>query len=215
MMLKLRVDNQEIEAREGKTLLQACLDNGIYIPNLCYLESMDDHQASCRMCFVEIEGEEKPITSCTVTVKDNMVAKTDTLSVRRLQKAALRLLLSVHHVDCKPCQANKKCELQRLAKFLKVGLKPKHLEIHLKEPAIHQDHPCLDYYPNRCILCGKCIHVCREQHGQSVLTFAKRGFDTVISSYRKNDVSSLACEKCVVCVNICPVGALILRESQE
>ncbi len=141
-----------------------------------------------------------------------MVVKTDTLSVRRLQRAAFRLLLSVHHVDCKPCQANKKCELQRLAKFLKVGLKLKHLEILLKEPDIHQDHPHLDYYPNRCVLCGKCIHVCREQHGQSVLTFAKRGFDTVISSYGKNDVSSLACEKCVVCVNICPVGALILRD---
>lgn len=213
-MPKLLVDNKEIEVKEGTTLLQACLDNGIYIPNLCYLESMNDPPASCRMCFVEIEGEEKPITSCTVKVKDDMVVKTDTLSVRRLQRAALRLLLSVHHVDCKPCQANKKCELQRLAKFLTVGLKPKYLEIHLKEPDIHQDHPCLDYYPNRCVLCGKCVHVCREQHGQSVLTFAKRGFDTVISSYGKNDVSSLACEKCVVCVDICPVGALILRESQ-
>ena len=214
-MPKLLVDNKEIEAKEGTTLLQACLDNGIYIPNLCYLESMNDPPTSCRMCFVEIEGEEKPITSCTVTVKDDMVVKTDTLSVRRLQQAAFRLLLSVHHVDCKPCQANKKCELQRLAKFLKVGLKLIHLEILLKEPDIHHDHPCLDYYPNRCVLCGKCIHVCREQHGQSVLTFAKRGFDTVISSYHINDASTLACEKCVVCVDICPVGALILREDQE
>lgn len=214
-MPKLLVDNKKIEAKEGTTLLKACLDNGIYVPNLCYLESMDDPPASCRMCFVEIEGEKNPIPSCTVTVKDNMVVKTDTLPVRRLQQAALRLLLSVHHVDCKNCQANKKCELQRLAKFLKVGLKPKHLEIHLKDPEINQDHPCLDYYPNRCILCGKCIRVCREQHGQSVLTFSKRGFDTVISSYGKNDASSLACEKCVACVDICPVGALILIESQE
>ncbi len=214
-MPKLLVDNKEIEVKEGTALLQACLDNGIYIPNLCYLESMDDPSASCRMCFVEIEGEEKPITSCTVTVKDDMVVKTDTVSVRRLQRTALRLLLSVHHVDCKNCQANKKCELQRIAKYLKVGLKTKHLEQHLKEPDIDQDHPFLDYYPNRCVLCGKCIHICRKKHGQSVLTFAKRGFDTVISSYGKNDVSSLACEKCVVCVDICPVGALILRESQE
>jgi len=214
-MPKLLVDNKEIEVKEGTTLLQACLDNGIYIPNLCYLESMDDPWASCRMCFVEIEGEEKPITSCTVTVKDDMVVKTDTLSVRRLQRTALRLLLSVHHVDCKNCHVNKKCELQRIAKYLKVGLKTKHLEQHLKEPDIDQHHPFLDYYPNRCVLCGKCIHVCRKKYGQSVLTFAKRGFDTVISSYGKNDVSSLACEKCVVCVDICPVGALILKEAQE
>jgi NADH dehydrogenase/NADH:ubiquinone oxidoreductase subunit G len=214
-MPKLLVDNKEIEVKEGTTLLKACLDNGIYVPNLCYLESIDDPPASCRMCFVEIEGEENPITSCTVTVEEDMVVKTDTLSVRRLQQAALRLLLSVHHVDCKNCQANKKCELQNLAKFLKVGLKSKHLEIQLKDPEIHQDHPCLDYYPNRCVLCGKCIRVCREKHGQSDLTFAKRGFDTVISSYRKNDASTVDCEKCIVCVDICPVGALILRESQE
>ena len=214
-MPKLLVDNKEIEVKEGTTLLKACLDNGIYVPNLCYLESIDEPPASCRMCFVEIEGEENPITSCTVTVKEDMVVKTDTLSVRRLQQAALRLLLSVHHVDCKNCQANKKCELQSLAKFLKVGLKPKQLEIQLKDPEINQDHPCLDYYPNRCVLCGKCIRVCREKHGQSDLTFAKRGFDTVISSYRKDDASTVDCEKCIVCVDICPVGALILRETQE
>ena len=136
-MPKLLVDNKEIEVKEGTTLLKACLDNGIYIPNLCYLEGMEAPPASCRMCFVEIEGVEKPITSCTVKVKDDMVVKTDTLSVRRLQRAAFRLLLSVHHVDCKNCQANKKCELQHLAKFLKVGLKPKHLEVFLKEPDIH------------------------------------------------------------------------------
>ena len=55
-MPKLLVDNKEIEVKEGTTLLQACLDNGIYIPNLCYLESINDPPASCRMCFVEIEG---------------------------------------------------------------------------------------------------------------------------------------------------------------
>lgn len=214
-MLKILVDDKEIEVKEGTTLLQACLDNDKYIPNLCYLESMDDPSASCRMCFVEIEGDEKPITSCTVQVREDMVVKTDTLAVRQLQRTALRLLLSVHHVDCKNCQANKKCELQRIAKFLKVGLKPKKLERYLKEIEIDRNHPFLDYYPNRCVLCGKCVHVCRKQHGQSGLTFAKRGFDTIISSYGEKDVSSLACEKCDICIAICPVGALIPKESQE
>ena len=73
MMLKLRVDNQEIETREGKTLLQACLDNRIYIPNLCYLEDMESPSASCRMCFVEIEGIRQPVPSCTVQVKGDMI----------------------------------------------------------------------------------------------------------------------------------------------
>ncbi|HAY39965.1 MAG TPA: (4Fe-4S)-binding protein [Desulfobacteraceae bacterium] len=212
-MLKLLVDNQEIETREGKTLLQACLDNQIYIPNLCYLENVERPSASCRMCFVEIEGIKQPVPSCTVQVRDEMVVKTDTPGVRQLQRTALRLLLSVHDVDCKNCHANKNCELQNIAKFLKVGLKPKRLERYLKETQIDETHPFLNHYPNRCVLCGKCVHICRGKHGQSVLTFAKRGFDTVISTYSVTDVSSLACSDCGSCVKACPVGALALKES--
>jgi bidirectional [NiFe] hydrogenase diaphorase subunit len=212
-MPKIQVDNQEIEAREGKTVLQACLDNGIYIPNLCYLESMDAPSASCRLCFVEIEGERQPVTSCTAFVRENMVVKTGTETVRELQRTGLRLLLSVHDVDCKNCHANKKCELQNIARFLKVGLKPKPMERYLKEVRIDDTHPFLIHYPNRCVLCGKCVHICKGKHDRSVLTFAERGFDTVISSYSSEDVSSLVCKRCDACVKACPVGALALKES--
>jgi len=214
-MPKILVDDREVEAEEGSTLLQACLNNDIYIPNLCYVEGMQYPSSLCRMCFVEIEGQEKPLAACVVTVRENMVVKTETEAVRRLQRSALRLLLSVHRIDCKNCQANKKCELQRISKFLKVGLKPKKLEQYLKEPDIVQEHPCLDYYPNRCVLCGKCLYVCRKQHGHSVLTFAKRGFETIISFYGQDDESKFECEGCTVCVDICPVGALIMRDREQ
>lgn len=210
-MIKLIVDDKEFEVKEGMNLLQACLDNDIYIPNLCYLKDLAPPAASCRMCFVEIEGQAQPLAACTLTVSDNMVVKTDTPAVRQLQRTALRLLLSVHHVDCKNCEVNKKCELQRLAKFLKVGLKPKKLDKYLKEPEVIQDHDCLDYYPNRCVLCGKCYYVCRKEHGQTVLTFSKRGIHTVISFYGQEDAPELDCEECRACVAICPVGALIMR----
>jgi bidirectional [NiFe] hydrogenase diaphorase subunit len=211
-MPKILVDDTEIEAEEGSTLLQACLNNDIYIPNLCYIEGMKYPSSLCRMCFVEIKGQDQPVAACVVTVRENMVVTTDTEAVRRLQRSALRLLLSVHRIDCKNCQANKKCELQRIAKFLKVGLKPKKLEQYLKEPEIVQEHPCLDYYPNRCVLCGKCFYACRKQHGQSALTFAKRGFETIVSFYGQDDESKLECEDCTVCADICPVGALIMRD---
>lgn len=214
-MPKILVDNSQIETEAGTTLLQACLENDIYIPNLCYLKSMDTPSASCRMCFVEIEGVDKPVTSCTVSVKEDMVVKTDTLAVRQLQRTALRLLLSVHDVDCKNCHANKKCELQNIAKFLKVGLKSKRLERHLKETQIDETHPFLKHYPNRCVLCGKCVHICRGKHGQSILTFAKRGFDTVINTYSSTDGSSLTCRVCDTCVEACPVGALALKKPPQ
>jgi len=211
-MVRLLVDNKEIAVEEGQTLLQACLDNQIYVPNLCWIKDMDNPSASCRLCFVEIQGQDRPVTSCTVKVQDGMVVHTDSLSVRRLQRAALRLLLSVHRVECRRCPANKKCELQRIAKFLKVGLKPKGLEQHLKEPEIVLDHPLLAYYPNRCVLCGKCVYVCIKKHGEPLLTFAKRGLDTVISFYGEGDAPDLACEECLACVEICPVSAIILNQ---
>jgi bidirectional [NiFe] hydrogenase diaphorase subunit len=213
-MVRLLVDNKEIAVEEGTTLLQACLDNEIYIPNLCWLKDMDNPSASCRLCFVEIQGQDKPVTSCTVKVQNGMVVHTDSLSVRRLQRAAFRLLLSLHHVECGRCPANRKCELQRIAKFLRVGLKPKGLEQHLKEPEIVLDHPLLAYYPNRCVLCGKCVYVCIKKHGEPMLTFAKRGLDTVISFYGEGDAPDLACEECLACVEICPVSAIILNQGE-
>jgi len=212
-MVKLQVDGKEIEAKQETSLLQACLDNDIYIPNLCFLKDLESPPASCRLCFVEIEGETKPVASCIVTVKEAMVVNTDTPPVRRLQRTAFRLLLSVHDVDCKNCPANKKCELQHLAKFLKVGLKSKGLERILKEPDIDREHPILDYYPNRCVLCGKCVRVCRNAHGQPSLSFARRGIDTIISSYGEKDEATLPCTQCTACVDICPVSAIVLKES--
>ena len=202
-----------MKPKKERLCFRHALTTEIYIPNLCYLEDMESPSASCRMCFVEIEGIGQPVPSCTVQVRDDMVVKTDTPAVRQLQRTALRLLLSVHDVDCKNCHANKKCELQNIAKFLKVSLKPKRLERYLKETQIDETHPFLIHYPNRCVLCGKCVHICRGKHGQSVLTFAKRGFDTVISTYSATDVSSLTCGDCDTCVKACPVGALALKES--
>ena len=118
-MITLEVDDKKIEVAEGTNLLEACLANSIYIPNLCYLEGMEHPPASCRLCFVEIEGADHPVASCSLRVDREMVVHTDTPRVRQLQKTALQLLLSVHDVDCKNCPANRKCALQDMAKFLR------------------------------------------------------------------------------------------------
>jgi bidirectional [NiFe] hydrogenase diaphorase subunit len=152
----------------------------------------------------------RPVTSCTIAVSDGLVARTDTAAVRRLQRSALRLLLSVHEVDCKNCPANKHCELQRLARFLKVGLKPKDLPAHRKTPILDDAHPCFSYYPNRCVLCGKCVEVCRRAAGQTVMAFSRRGFDTILH-VDPGAADPGRCENCRSCVEICPVGALVMK----
>ena len=117
MMVPLTIDGRRIQTAAGTTLLKACLDNDIYIPNFCHMEGVDRPPASCRLCFVEIVGEQQPVTACTVRVDQAISVKTDTADVRRLQKRALQLLLSVHRIECKNCPANRQCALQDLARF--------------------------------------------------------------------------------------------------
>jgi bidirectional [NiFe] hydrogenase diaphorase subunit len=206
--IKIVVDNTGIEAVEGASLLQTCLDNDIYVPNLCFLKGMESPPVSCRLCFVELEGINNPVPSCTVKIKEGMSVRTDTERVRRLQQTALKLLLSTHLVECRICPANKSCEIQKLAGFLKVGLKNGEFEKKFKDNNVDKTHPLVHYYPNRCVLCGRCVYVC-EKKGHSILSFASRGLDTVISLYGQEE--NLTCDSCKECIDVCPVKALIFN----
>jgi NADH dehydrogenase/NADH:ubiquinone oxidoreductase subunit G len=209
--ITLTVDDRTIQAPAGSSVLAACLAADIYIPHLCWMESdtPDDAPASCRLCFVEIEGFKDPVTACTVAVENGMTVRTDTEAVRDLQKTALKLLFSVHRVDCKNCPANKACALQGVAKFLKAGLTCKPFERVLKEPEVDSRHPVFDYYPNRCVLCGICVRVCGRRNGQSQLSFAGRGFDTVVGYFGSDAASAEDCRNCKACLEACPTGALV------
>ncbi len=211
-MVWLVVDGKKIEAEEGENLLEVCLRNGIYIPNLCYLNTMEKPHASCRLCFVELSDKPKPVPSCTVPVKEGMIVRTDTPPVRRLQQTALRLLLSVHRAECRKCPSNRRCDLQKLARLLGVRLRPRRFE-HIDRDAVPaHPHPLIEYVTARCVLCGRCIHVCERQHGKSFLTFAMRGFDTIIASLPSAVLDPLQCGACHACIDSCPVSALLLRD---
>jgi len=207
-MIKITVDNNEIETEENLSILQACLNNGIYIPNLCYMSDMKEPPGACRLCFVEVKGFSQPVPSCTVKVKEGMIVKTDTEQVKTLQRTAFELLLSVHSVDCKNCPAHGKCELQRIAKFLHFGLKLKKLDAIERDIKRDDSHPYLDYHPDKCVLCGKCVFVCQRENGRPLLAFAGRGLDTVISFFGSEEDAKNRCKNCSLCADICPVGAI-------
>lgn len=208
------IDDQTISVTPGTVLLQACLNNGIYIPNLCHIQKAKRPSASCRLCFVEIDGRNQPVPACTVKITKPITVFTKTEAVRRLQRTAFNLLLSVHEVTCKTCPANKRCALQEIARFLRVGLKVKGLPLQLKPQTRIDSHPAITYWPNRCILCGHCIAACRDASGNPQMTFAGRGFDTVINFYMSPDATSnhATCADCIACIDACPVGALTLKD---
>jgi bidirectional [NiFe] hydrogenase diaphorase subunit len=208
-MVNLIVDDKEIKAEEGKTVLQACLENGIFIPNMCFIKTRKHPHASCRLCFVEIDGLDLPVTSCTEQVREGLLVRTDTPPVRRLQRMGFKLLMSAHHRDPKECPVKGSCQLIRIAKHLKVGLKSRPLELLERDIDEEVDLTFFTYYPFRCVLCGKCVYVCRQKNDHNLLTFANRGFDTTIAFFGSGDPVDFPCHHCGACAAICPTGALV------
>jgi bidirectional [NiFe] hydrogenase diaphorase subunit len=209
-MVTIVVDSKEIRAAEGKSVLQACLEHGIFVPNLCFMKSREHPHASCRLCFVEIDGVDRPVTSCTETVREALVVSTATPQVRRLQRTAFKLLMSAHHREPEACPVRGGCQLIRIAKHLNVGLKPKPLEPLTRGIDEEVDLGGLfTYHPMRCVLCGRCVHVCRDRIGHNLLTFAKRGLETVVAFFGVDDPAAVPCLDCGACATVCPTGALV------
>jgi len=113
--ISLTIDSKEVKAHEGEKVLWVAQDNGIYIPNLCALSDATEPAADCRLCFVEIEGYNHPVTACTEPVREGMVVKTKGPSALRLARTSLELMLASHPVDCAHCPSNGACELQKIA----------------------------------------------------------------------------------------------------
>jgi bidirectional [NiFe] hydrogenase diaphorase subunit len=210
--VSLTIDGRQITAEEGAKLLWVALDNGIYIPNLCAIRSSPEAAAACRLCFVEVAGKEAPVTACTETVAEGMVVNTRGEKALRLARSAFELLMASHPVDCAGCPANRSCELQKISGHLKVKLKTKRLRPLLRELPIDDSHPLFTYDPNKCVLCGRCLWVCRQQLGIGVLGFAHRGFQRLVTTFADEPLGQSRCQECGDCVAVCPTGALSFKD---
>jgi predicted molibdopterin-dependent oxidoreductase YjgC len=85
-MANLIIDNVEVKAKEGDNLLWTALENGFYIPNLCSIKEAKYQQSSCRLCFVEIKGNNSPVTACTQKIVDGMQVYLNSARVHRKEK---------------------------------------------------------------------------------------------------------------------------------
>ena len=210
--VSLTIDGKKIKAREGEKVLWAALDNGIYIPNLCALRDASESPAACRLCFVEVEGRKQPVTACTETVEQGMVVNTRGPSALRLARTAAELLLSSHPVDCAHCPSHGSCELQKIAAHLGIRLKAKRFRKLLRELPVDSSSPVFIYDPNKCVLCGRCVWICRERLGIGVLGFAHRGFDRLVTTFGGGPIAESKCRDCGECVVACPTGALAFKD---
>lgn len=211
-IVSLNIDGKIVEAKPGEKVLWAALDNGIYIPNLCAIREIKLPFAACRLCFVEIEGHSQPITACTEPVADGMVVHTRSPKVDRLVRTNFELLMSCHPVDCARCFANRACELQKIAAHLRLSLKPRRLRKFDRGLPIDDSSPLFVFDPNKCVLCGKCVWVCREKMGVGAIGFAFRGFNRRLTTFGGGSVVASLCTGCGECVLVCPTGALAFKD---
>jgi len=210
--VSLTIDGKKVTARQGEKVLWAALNNGIYIPNLCALRDASEPAASCRLCWVEVEGKKQPVTACTETVEQSMVVNTRGPGALRLARTALELLLASNVVDCARCPASGSCELQKIAAHLRVKLKTRRFRKLLRKLPVDSSSPVFIYDPNKCVLCGRCIWVCRERLGIGTLGFAHRGFKRRVTTFGDEPIGQSECRDCGECVVACPTGALCLKD---
>jgi bidirectional [NiFe] hydrogenase diaphorase subunit len=206
-MVTLLIDGIVVKARPGQKLLWAALDNGIYIPNLCAIRERPEPDAGCRLCWVEVMGEKEPLPACTLEVKDGMSVRTAGPEALTLARAGFALLMASHALNCGKCYANGRCELQIIAKSLGVSLKPNPLRKLVRGLQPDDCHPLFTIYPDKCVLCGRCVWECRKHGKDALLGYAHRGFDRIVTIFG-DEAGGKACADCGHCIEVCPTGAL-------
>lgn len=205
----LTIDGKEVQADSKWSILEAALENGIYIPHLCYQPELKP-EGVCRLCMVEMADGEL-MTACRVEVVPGMVIRTKSEKIDRAIRPVVEMMIAYHHDTCRGCPALGHCELQKVMSHLKIDRRRvRRLRPPASQRVIDTSNPCFDYDPNRCVLCGICVRTCADIQGSSRLYYLARGQDTAVSF--QGDAGQ--CLDCLKCVARCPVSALILKVPQ-
>jgi len=204
-MIELTINNKKISVEAGTTILKAAKQNGIHIPSLCQLEDVHKFGA-CRICSVEVEGARTLQASCLTEVREGMVVHTNSQKVLKARKVLYELTLSDHSKNCLSCNRNQSCELQALGGIL--GVTENRFNTTGSSRTLIDISPAITRDMSKCILCRRCITVCREVQEVGIFDAQNRGFDTMIAPAMERSIADVKCSYCGQCVVVCPVGAL-------
>lgn len=204
-MAVITIDGTRLEVPENKNVLECALEAGIYIPHLCHHPDLPEN-GSCRMCIVEVEGQEGVTTSCTLRPKDGMVIHTKSEQINKLRTLALELLLAGHPEDCSTCPKYGNCELQTLIQY--IGANNARMRTRSKGIKMEEGNPLLIHDMNRCILCGRCVRACNQLRGVGVLQYNKKDLETYVGTLHGKLLKDADCRFCTACAEVCPTGSI-------
>ncbi len=210
--LTITVNGKEAHAFPGQTILEAARAAGVDIPTLCHDPRLEPYGA-CRLCLVEVEGARGPMASCGTAVRDGMKIQTHTEKIIKLRKFVLELLLTNHPLDCPVCEAAGDCRLQDYAYEYLVDMVP----WGWRPPEVGDPgpHPNVAHFGARCILCGRCVRICREVMSIGCWGYLNRGYESEVDTPYRLPLQEVDCVSCGQCVSACPVGAIVGQRTPQ
>jgi NADPH-dependent glutamate synthase beta subunit-like oxidoreductase/NAD-dependent dihydropyrimidine dehydrogenase PreA subunit len=203
--IKLTIDGRKVTTTPGKSVLDAALEAGIYIPHLCHHPDLPPI-GGCRLCVVEIDGRAGLPPSCATPAENGMVVRTNTGVIARARRMAIELILAGHPPDCGTCAKYLNCELQSLKQYFSAE------ELRVRRRArllpVNAGNPLFVHEPNKCVACGRCVRACRDLRGVGVLYYRKKDQETFTWTGADLPLGEAGCRFCGACAEVCPTGAI-------
>lgn len=207
-MVNATINGIAISVEDGTTILEAARKVGVEIPTLCYLKEVNEIGA-CRVCVVEVEGQDRCVTACNNVVQEGMVIRTNTRKVRTTRKTNVKFILSQHDYECASCVRSGNCTLQSLANELNISEMP--YDSILEKNKWDKTFPLIREN-NKCIKCMRCVQICDNVQGMHVWDVVNTGSRTTVNVAKNRLIQETNCTLCGQCVVNCPVGALRERD---
>jgi NADH-quinone oxidoreductase chain G len=204
-MVTITINDREIRLEKPVTILEAAQMNGIEIPHLCHHPFLEKW-GGCRMCLVEVGKLSRLEASCMLEATDGMVVRTESPEISKARKAVLEFLLINHALECPVCEKAGQCKLQDYT--LKYGPTAGRFEEGKRQHQENLDDPIIVRNMGRCIMCTRCVRMCREVQGASAIAVTGRGNESLIEPFTGRRYN---CEYCGNCLTVCPTGALTSR----
>lgn len=212
-MIRLNIDGETIEVAEGTTILEAARQLHVHIPTLCHHEDQDI-KAVCRICVVEVEGQSLLPAACSTPVSEGMVVRTASPKVIKARKNVMELILARHPQDCLVCAKNGSCQLQKTVRDLNMNRSNRY-ETQVRHARFDDSSRSIVRDMSKCILCGRCEEACAEGQGIMVIAKENRGFETVVVPPYGKKLKDTSCVNCGQCVQVCPVGAISIKDETD